>query len=230
MLHALSMVSPSGLTYAQQVIADGATQFFRMNEASGTVGVDQINSSDNGTYYSCTLGQAGIPGDVGGGSVAFNGSLSYLRYPNTTITGTSFTLEIWAYKTTTAMNPQSEFITLGGTGTGQAVGLECEYSSDFLGSNLVGTPGPRSTVAIPFNVWSHLAVVYTAGSAQLYVNGVANGSPVSTSPAISGNAYNCIGAAYTVGDYFAGNLCNAAVYNTALTQAQLLNHYNIGIA
>ena len=75
--------------------------------------------------------------------------------------------------------------------------------------------------SLPLNTWSHLAVTYDGSSLRLYVNGDQVGSAaVSGSiPASSGPLR--IGGNAIWGEWFAGRIDDARVYNRALTGTEI---------
>jgi hypothetical protein len=78
--------------------------------------------------------------------------------------------------------------------------------------------------------WSHVVATWNGSAALLYVNGVLADN--TNDPAASGtynasNAANFILAMTDSGSPYNGSVDEAAFYNTALTPAQILNHFNL---
>ena len=84
----------------------------------------------------------------------------------------------------------------------------------------------------PLNSWSHVVATWNGTAAQLYVNGVLADS---TNEALNGvynasTGANFIIAATDSGSPYAGSVDEAAFYGTALSAAQILNHFNTATA
>ena len=214
-------------SYPQTVLTDKPVAFWMLNETSGTTAYDSSGNGYNGTYTGgFTLGQPGIP--AGGNGVKFDGSSGCINLPNISALGTSFTLEGW-YKTSTTGTRQA-IISLGGIPQNEGVFLFINTGNS-LETDLSDVAGPSGGTASPVSNWTLAHVVFTSGSAQLYLNGVAVGSAVGMSPSITQAGVNQI--AYDNGaavqqDHFSGYLSNIAVYNTALSAARIQAHYKAG--
>jgi hypothetical protein len=104
-------------------------------------------------------------------SVQFNGSSQYLSIASTATfafgTG-DFTIEFWAYPTVNARQDWIDFDNGGG------YRLLIYYD----GTNIIYySAGARITgSAMTLNTWQHIAVVRSAGSTKLYINGSQSGS------------------------------------------------------
>jgi hypothetical protein len=88
----------------------------------------------------------------------------------------------------------------------------------------------HSTMALPINVWSHVALTYSAGDFSFYINGIFAGSFAATIlPDSNGSA---IGAVPLNPDssQFQGQIDELSVYQRALTDTELTSIYNAGPA
>jgi len=101
----------------------------------------------------------------------------------------------------------------------------------------------NSTTAAVVGAWNHLALVRTSTAWELYVNGIkeaehilANLTGAAGTPARMAHAISFAGTTYRAGNSAGGSeglrgaLAYEAVYNKALTPAQILAHYNKGVA
>ncbi len=90
--------------------------------------------------------------------------------------------------------------------------------------NGASTERVRSSVVIPENEWHQVAVVYSSGTATLYIDGIEDVSATLSNPTAT-NQYFYIGAAAknTPTAHFKGNIDEVRIWNTALTETQL--HY-----
>lgn len=116
-----------------------------------------------------------------GGSAYFDGTGDYLQGPTSSSVfapGTGdFSVEAWIYPTSTSV--YRCILTTRGTAA----------NSIFFGLN-TGTLNPlyftsvavvTSSIAVPINAWSHVALVRKSGTATIYVNGVSGGSAADAS-------------------------------------------------
>ena len=88
--------------------------------------------------------------------------------------------------------------------------------------------------SIPLNTWTNVIVVFDASSSlSLYVNGSLDGQDTTslpTSAVQSTNIYIGTDAGSTTGRDFNGKIDEVAIWNTALTEAQVNQVYNNGLA
>ena len=85
-----------------------------------------------------------------------------------------------------------------------------------------------STNTIPLNTWTHLAVVWTASSALIYINGVLD-KTISCSGAFTGLGdyrYQSIGQELNGNRSVTGNISDARIYSTALSADDILDLYH----
>jgi len=84
-----------------------------------------------------------------------------------------------------------------------------------------------STSALPIGTWTHVAATYSGSQGILYINGTAQGSPLSVSGTLTTNAEplwiakadeNFTGGALT---YFNGKMDDVRIYNRALSAAEI---------
>lgn len=143
----------------------------------------------------------------------------------------SLTLEAWVYITGSTGNFRN-IIMKGNYGYGMAIDFNDKlgYWSDGSYSNC-----PRTTASIPYNTWTHVAVVVVQGvSTTFYINGVNAGSSTSSMHTTinsgandplflgyQGTGCNC--------NYFSGSMDEVHVWNTARTGAQILAGMNCSI-
>ena len=179
------------------------------------------------TYPSGCIGEKSITISVGNETALnFDGYDDFVTTTpkNQTITG-NFTVEAWVKP----MHPtrwMHVFSTrAGGDATfdlqiGQGNIIHCDIGD---GNNWI-TTSADATYNYSINTWMHIAVVVTPTSFTTYVNGceVGSGSYNSNPMLIDNNHYITIGYNPSEATFFEGTMDDIKVYNTALTQSQIL--------
>lgn len=207
-----------------------------MDEASWNGTPNEVNDSsglnNHGTAYNgTTTTTGGISGNAGN----FNGSNNYVGI-NYSPPVDNFTIEAWI-KPTITHEIDAETI----TGTGGTLGQRYLFGADHRGAEggagiSAGTNGisvyehgasymPALAVysgTISSTQWTHIAVVYANKKPSIYVNGVLVRTGL-TSPRTHVYAPTRIGGG-TYG-YFPGTVDEVALYNGALSAADILQHY-----
>ena len=92
------------------------------------------------------------------------------------------------------------------------------------GSSWLATPAINASQKMLVNTWYHLAFVSNGSSSTLYMNGVNVGTSI-YSPSGYGTSYR-FGAIVYGSEWLDGNIATTTIYNTALTQAQILQNFN----
>jgi len=153
----------------------------------------------------------------GGYSTYFDGSGDYLTLPNTTASvGTNdFTLEAWAYTTTTSTSGVIFKAYSSGTE------IEIRQFNDDTYMSVNGADGSRTVISGSNNitpyVWHHYAIVRDNGIVYGYLDGALVGS-VNYANDISGNLSTRIGADQAGGTLFNGYITDLRLVNgTAIT-------------
>ena len=92
------------------------------------------------------------------------------------------------------------------------------------GSSWLGAPGINASQKMLVNTWYHLAFVSNGSSSTLYMNGVNVGTSI-YSPSGYGTSYR-FGSIVYGSEWLDGNIATTTIYNTALTQSQILQNFN----
>lgn len=219
--------------YEQAVLSANPVVYFRFNEESGASSVQDLGSANNSPIInSVVFGVAGALNRASGNSaVRFNGSaslnlqnLSYLQ-----ITG-SQTIEFWLRPTnfSTRRNPFAK--AYGGEGTMTIeTNRQINYYYGTSGGNTSPYGGYGSTSTLTLNTWTHVALVRDLGSMRVrwYFNGAQVSSrAASHASATAGSNNLTLGEGY-VANYI-GDMDEFALYDTALSAAEVLDHYEKG--
>ena len=227
----ISSASPSA--YTQMIGADGASTYWPLNEASGTVVYDNVgfNDADAGTAVTRNVPGA-IPNDAASN---FTGSDSSTIATRTAITGPNvFTIEAWIKTTSTT---GGKIMGFGNVQTGSSSNYDRHIYMDGAGRITFGVyPGGVATVTSKpgFNDgnWHLIAASLGPDGMKLYMDGarVAQRSDVTTAQGYSGywrvggdnqNGWPNTGSSQD----FTGTIDNVAIYPTVISPTTELNHW-----
>ena len=221
-----SFIVSSSNIYKLAVLGGSPVGYWRLNEISGSVATDISGVGRNGIYTAgTTLNQLGPISAIDSKAVLFNGTTGKITTDDNTIlsrtNGQALSVEAWIKPNWTS-------------GYRDIVANRCASSLNWLlyqhrtdGSlQLHGSSQNKSGYIPPNGVWTYVvATVDSAGVYKLYANGVL----VQT---LSGYTYGSacstlnIGAGPSnVGEYYNGVISEVAVYNRALSVAEINQHY-----
>jgi PKD repeat protein len=224
-------------SYAKTVLADGATEYWRLGETSGATGYS-LASPDDLTLASVTR-QA--PGAISGDSdtaTTFPGS--------DTVPGTTkiaqygaqvFTEEAW-FKTTTTRG--GKIIGFGNNSTEGSTNFDRHVYMTNAGKLVFGVNGSAVSTAISpasYNngAWHHVAATLSPAGITLYVDGKPVASNTSAVSAQEITGYWRVGGDNLGGwpsrptsTAFAGSIDEVAIYPMALTPDQIKRHHAVG--
>jgi hypothetical protein len=238
----------SAIGYPAVVLGDGALSYYPLIDSISTL-VDSGPYGINGTYGSgVTLGATPITAGVsraagfpGGTSYNPNGFAS--APPNPALQPSTVTVEAWiqcnAQNSTAKELP---IVVYGNVLSGIRYGLflhglaKTNYNTLLYMQNSNGQPMLRlyGTTRLSVGVTYHVVAVSNGSQVTTYINavvdqtasypGVTYSTPVTNGVQIGGAISNA-----TYGSPpFAGTIAQAAVYGSALTSAQVANHYLAG--
>jgi PKD repeat protein len=238
--------------YRQSVLANGAFDHWRLNEASGTAGYDWANADD---LTLSTAAVRGVPGAL------LNEADTATSWPGTTNTGTVqgasqswlinaadpepsvgpqvFSVEAWFNTTTTT---GGKIVGFGDSRTFRS-GTNRTDRHIYMTNNgeirfgLRPDVGARRTItsAPGYNngQWHHVVATLSGDGANLYIDGVRVANDPTLREAqvyfgywrVAGDRLSNWPSAPTT-EAFAGAIDEVAIYKTALTQAQVQANYN----
>ena len=227
--------------YAQTVISNTPVAYYRLDESSGTIAHDFMNGN-NGVYNSVTLGATGYnPNDPDKAATfgpAINSYVGSVPIDFATAGSATFSVEAWVKGNT--QTTDAGIIAKGTGGGGEQFNLDTGNGGSlhefrfFVRDASTGVHLANGTIA-PNGVWHHVVGVcnQTAGYVALYIDGVSNASStitagtglLSSTNAVSIGSRQSGTTAYDA--QFNGSLDEVAIYNVALTPAQIANHYNV---
>jgi RHS repeat-associated protein len=248
--------SGSATTYASTVLADGASNYERMSDTA-TVAADSSGNSGAGAYQGTyTHGATGLIGsDLGDAATSFDGNSAYVSAPTqVALQGNhARTVELWF---NSASSAQQMLFDSGGSGAGQTFYIGTTSDGGVCGApaNTAGAYvgfGGNGDVYIPglhLNDGSthYIAVTLQGTSFSVYVDGTAvsgymynnSWSALTAQPFMLPTTPNTTGNPIWIGrgrtlvscsgnPYFTGIIDEVAVYPTALSAAQITNHFGL---
>jgi hypothetical protein len=230
----LTLVPPSGSAYEAAVMSYGPLAYWRLNEAnSAPTAFDYWGGLDGTCTIFASLGVAG-PGPASGISlfestntaVAFDGGATSapITTPPLNLNGNQVTMTCWVNPPLSPNSDRAGFFTCTGPNTAGAgfryatggVNLGCVWNNTAI----------NSTLPIPANQWSFLAVAVSPTQVALYVGtpGSALQSQITTGTyAVQGfDGTGLIGSDRNVGGrYLVGVLDELAMFNFTMTPDQV---------
>lgn len=225
--------------YAQAVLSDEPTSYWRMDAASGTTETDQGGGGHNATYSgSFTLGQPGAlaDGDTSADFVSQAGQALIGVVSAFCPTSGPFTVEAWCQPLRSFIN--STNYEIFGNETFNASGLIMRLQSNHpttptaglvtvrtsqAGASTVAQTGFLSTINLNLSV--HVVWTYDGTNSRIYVNGALAAGPTAMSSPVAATATTGIGAGGVAGQKFNGLIDEVAFYPYALSAPQIANHY-----
>ena len=245
----LTVIAATPITYPQTVVADNPMAYWRLDEADGSVAHDYFGNY-NGQYVNVQLGQPGYSAFDPDTAAAFGvlaAQNSYVSNINgidfgTFSTNVTFSVEAWVNGG--AQTGDNGIVALGYGGGGEQFDLDTGGASHhfrFLVRDAATDTAHNANSSVgPNGNWHHLVGVCdeTVGYSVLYVDGVSNaaaaitgGIPVATTPLTIGARQSAVSPTGIYTNYdlnFVGTVDEVAVYNYALSPAQVQNHYTVG--
>ena len=225
----------SQTAYDRQVIADGASSYWPLDEPSGTVFYDNAGFNDMDAT-------AGVARGVAGPASGENGSTFDGAGDGTSATRTAvpapdvFTLSAWVKTTTTA---GGKIVGFGDAQTGTSSNYDRHLYLDNTGRVWFGvyngtTSTLQSTNPINDGQWHQVVATLGPNGMALYVDGqqvgsrsdVTNGQAYSGYWRIGGDNLN-VWPSQPSSNFLAGSIADVAIFPTVLTGATIANEYTV---
>lgn len=230
-------------TYSQVVLADNPIGFWLLNETTGTTGDDLTANNNNFTFYnSPTLGvSTGLSGIPTG--ITFDGTNDRVNSAtvstfNIAASG-NWSAEMWFKTSSSAFS--TFFSWRDSTGSSDGVTTTISLNNGTTGMVMIQSVDSAGnglnishTNSYNNNAWHHVVASATSGGAlRLYIDGVDRANSTTARRTNTSNreilfgANNGSGGSYI--QFYSGTGTAVSVYNTALSAAQVLAHYNAGV-
>ena len=217
-------------SYAAQVIADGASGYWRLGEAGDQTAYDLAGQRDGLYGGGLTYAQASYLGGTQT-AVKFDGTTGEVVIPDAPpLSPSSITVEAFVKFASTIQTTgtpeilykdQSYAIRKASGASGTLVGYVQTASSGWVAVASTIVPQPNTTY--------HVALTYNASgganNAKLYVDGVLAGQATASGALSHSSTPLSIGSAHTpsaVQDYLSASVDDVSLFPTALSQTQLL--------
>lgn len=192
------------------------------NSDTVTVASGVLGGSDNAAGYSNTASPAALT------TIAFQSDLN----PSSS---SPFTIEFWANPSISNNNnaPVSNRVTAGNRSGWAFFQRAASTGWNFVMYNGVGSARGWDLTGgtANLNAWSHVVATWDGAVATLYVNGALADNTNSPSGAVGYNASStatfAVGGLFDSSSPYGGLVDEVAFYGSALTPAQIANHYNL---
>ena len=226
----------STLPYAQEVLADSPVAYWRLEETSGSTVTDQTGNEHDGTVFGADLN---VSGPTGLGSAAyFDGVDDRIDVTNdAALSGwDDFTVEFWTLDPInlkdTSKYPIANYSPLGSQRSwgvvdngvlNQMVILLSTNGVSFTAMNDAAIPGSDFSSTL----WHHVVFRRSGSTVESFLDGVKGGTSDTFSGTLhASTARLTLGSRSDITSYWKGTLDEPAVYDTALSDARILAHYN----
>ncbi|MEP3836781.1 MAG: LamG-like jellyroll fold domain-containing protein [Algibacter sp.] len=190
------------------------------NDGNGNLETDY---DFNGTKY-ITFGYA--PQIIAKRSVYFDGTSDYIDVNNKiNLNANAFTISAWIKRDTGTLN--ASIVSKRNAAFSEGYDLRINESGNLEMTWNGGEVSITSSVVIPENKWHQVAITYSKGTGILFIDGVEDTATIATYlPAPIATSQKFLIAAAdgyppNTTSYFAGNIDEVRVWNTALTPIQL---------
>ena len=221
--------------YVQRILDDGASNYWRLDETSGTTANDWAGFNNLVQGTGVTAGAAGAllndtdtAGNFSGATTASAGTVSDAPGPNV------FSVEAW-FKTNSTTG--GKIVGFGNAQSGLSTSYDRNIYMDNTGHVIFGvyngaTYTVTSTGTYNNNAWHHVVGTLSDGGVVLYLDGKKIGVNQGTTVGQTYSGFWRVGGdnlgswpGTHTSNYFKGAIDEVAVYPTALTLPQVQSHY-----
>jgi PKD repeat protein len=224
--------------YAAAVRSDGATSYWRLSEASGTIGYNWNGSDDLTVASNVTRSAPGALANDANTATTFPGSGTVPAASTVSQAGPqTFTAEAW-FKTTSTTG--GKILGFGNSRNAASTAYDRHiYLTNngrlVFGVNSGGVKTITTTTSYNDGQWHHVAGTLGSGGLKLYVDGTLAGTNVVTSAQVfngywrvDGDALNSSWPSAPTSTALAGTIDDVAIYPTALSAGAIQQHSQLG--
>jgi hypothetical protein len=220
-VHGLPAAPATGAgAYANRIRSLSPVAYYRLDDAVLTQMADSSGSGRNGSYSATgvTLGQSSLITNDPDPAAAFNGTSGAGSAPSPGITDV-FTLEAWVKPTALS----GTIVELGATNSAMLYAnagvVECRTSGQYVLCNSGSTVLAVGSIA-------HVVWTKNGTANHLYINGIDVTSNLTSYPCAASASLSVGARLRTASAYFSGTIDEVAVYNYALSAAQVATNYS----
>ena len=231
------MLAPVGNVYADTIMSHNPLGYWRLGEAAASMTVEDAVGNHDGTYENIVDGNLQQPGALAldtDKSVLFDGVDDHVTVPHSpdlAISG-DLTIELWMYKTTES-SLWSRLVGKGDVNT-RTFGVWEEEGNrkkilfqQYNGSH-GGVTDFLSNSTVEINQWYHIVATVEGSTAKIYIDGEFDAQQTRLGPAAVDTAPLTFGLFPDSSNYFPGWLDEIAIYNYALSDEEIEEHYRVG--
>ena len=216
--------------YSAQVIADGASHYWRLGEPSGLVAADSAGSAPGTVSGGVTLGAAGPLAD-GSTAMTFDGATGKVQTALNVPLVPPFTLECWIRGgVATNVAPVSNTTGADGTNDFYFLGRDRQRAAECASMSSMRRATRKARCAVNDGQWHYVAWVSDGTTLKTYVDGGLDNSQAMARATPSSHPGWIGWVAPNPSVFWLGALAEVAVYPLALTPAQIATHYALRTA
>ena len=213
--------------YRERIIADGASNYWRLNDPSGTTATEIVGGVNGTISGGVTLNQPGALSD-GDKAMTFDGSTGKVLTSQQLTIPLAATIEAWVKSNVNDYKTLVSNREIAATGDTIWLGTNQIFTIDVF-TGALSVRGTRNVVGT--GKWHHIVAVLSSNTAQLYVDGTldASGALTRSTVGVGKIGIGCDSdkaASLTL----LGSLDDVAIYPVALTPTQIAAHYAAGKA
>lgn len=205
-------------TYQAQVLADGASAYWPLDDLSGAVARNMASPNPGTISGGVTLNQPGVTADSQ--SMTFNGTTGKIETAGTVTLPAVATVEAWLKTTDTVGHLDVVSNRFAAANTSFFVNGGVAY--------VWTTSGVAGIQPIANGVWHHVVWIVDGATATMYVDGGLD----STGAHVRATQTDRVALAYdslSAGGFFPGSLQDVAIYPRALSAAEIAAHYALRV-
>ena len=212
--------SGAAKSYQDTIVSDGAVAYWPLDETSGTTAFDKVGTRHGTISGGVTLNQAGVNGSK---CMVFDGSTGKISITSPVITPLNMSIEAWGNPASFVSSFMPFFSNRLGPSNGELFYSLANPKRLVVYEGGSGGSASGTTVLLP-DTWHHCVALLNGTTVTFYLNGTSDGT-VAFARASGGNTIASIGHEPLSASYFWGKLQDIAIYNRALTPAEIQSHY-----
>jgi hypothetical protein len=213
--------------YSEAVLAEaGLVSYWRLGEAAGTEAADS-KGTNKGVYKNApTLAQAGAIVNDANTAVKLNGTTQYITVAHAASLNFAdvFTFECWVKRS--ALGGANDCLMSKEAGSAR-VTFTGENKVKLRRAGVADIVESKTKIA-DTTLWHHVVVTKNGATTKIYVDGVDVTGTVTNSTLVNNEKELWFGAEPGPENFLSASLDEIALYNVALSAAQVLNHYTLG--